>query len=149
MPIDANTWSTNWNVQSKTSLIRPVPVNGCPDRSSPPKFFGACGVTAMYQSFRNSYPGETGGRNFFRYPGYTNLDLGIGKSWKMPYGERHELQFRWEVFNVANFQPFTTLGGRSGWGIFPGSTDPAPNFSNFSDIQGNPRVMQVGLRYGF
>jgi len=149
-PIDANTWSTNWENQSETSLSRPVPVNGCPDRSSTPKFFGACDVTAMYQSFRNSYPGETGGRNFFRLPGYLNVDMGVGKSWKMPYSEGHELQFRWEAFNIANYQPFGALtGGRSGWGVYPGSTNPAPNFSNFSAIQGTPRVMQVGLRYSF
>ena len=149
-PIDANTWSTNWENQTETSVIKPIPINGCPDRSQTPKFFGACDVTAIYQSFRNSYPGETGGRNYFRLPGYMNVDLGMGKTWKMPYAEGHELQFRWEVFNVANFQPFGSLtGGRSGWGIYPGSTNPAPNFSNFSAIQGTPRVMQAGLRYSF
>jgi hypothetical protein len=152
-PIDANTWSTNWENQSETSISRPVPVNGCPDRSKTPKFFGACDVTAIYQSFRNSYPGETGGRNFFRLPGYLNVDMGVGKSWKMPHSDEsheHELQFRWEVFNLANYQPFGELtGGRSGWGVYPGSTNPAPSFSNFSAIQGTPRVMQVGLRYSF
>lgn len=150
MPIDANTWSTNWNVQSKTSLVRPLPVSGCPDRGQTPKFFGACDLKAAYQSFRNSYPGETGGRNYFRLPGYINVDMGLGKTWKMPYSEAHNLQFRWEVFNLANAQAFDTLtGGRSGWGIFPGSTDPAPNFSNFERIQGTPRVMQFGLKYSF
>jgi hypothetical protein len=149
-PIDANTWSTNWENQSETTLIQPVPVSGCPDRRSPPKFLGNCDVTAIYRSFRNSYPGETGQRNYFRFPGYTNVDLGLAKSWTMPYNEDHKLQLRWDVFNVANYQPFGTLiGGRSGWGILPGSVNPAPNFSNFSKIQGTPRVMQVGLRYAF
>jgi hypothetical protein len=58
----------------------------------------------VYQSFRNAYPGEIGPRNPFRYPGYVDLDLGLSKAWKMPYNEKHQLQVRWDVFNVSNTQ---------------------------------------------
>ena len=77
----------------------------------------------------------------------------------MPYNENHQLQLRWDVFNVTNTQHFGTLDiSRTGWGIGvdpAGNASQAPlvpnsNFANFiSPIQGSPRVMQVGLRYSF
>jgi Carboxypeptidase regulatory-like domain len=150
-PYDANTWATNWEVQSYTTVVNPLSPNGCPDRNvATPKFFGNC-LQSAFSSFRNAYPGDTGSRNYFRFPSYINMDFGLGKTWKMPYKEGHELQFRWEVFNVTNTQRFgeNLDWSRAGWGIAPGSTTPAPEFSNFTQIQGSPRVMQFGLRYSF
>jgi hypothetical protein len=91
-------------------------------------------------------------------PGYLNLDAGLGKTWKMPYNEGHQLQFRWEVFNVTNTQRFNNVNtGRDGWGIVadPALTDatPPPTWSNFTSVQGRNneafRIMQFGLRYSF
>jgi hypothetical protein len=150
-PYDAAEWSTNWEVQSYTSLKGPVPNNGCSTRLvATPQYFGACEPTA-FLNFRNSYPGETGLRNYFRYPHYINLDIGMGKTWKMPYNENHAFQFRWEVFNLTNTQQFQGIDfSRSGYGITPGSTAPAPNFSNWTTMVPNSyRVMQVGGRYTF
>jgi Carboxypeptidase regulatory-like domain/TonB dependent receptor len=150
-PYDAAEWSTNWEVQSYTSLRGPVPNNGCSTRLvKTPQYFGACEPTA-FLNFRNSYPGETGLRNYFRYPHYINLDLGFGKTWVMPYNEKHALQFRWEVFNLTNTQQFQGIDfSRSGYGITPGSTAPSPNFSNWTTMVPNSyRVMQAGLRYTF
>jgi len=166
-PIDSNTWSTNWENQSEVSLVSPLPLSGCPTRLvATPQFFGGC-ETQAYQSFRNSYPGETGLRNYFRYPSYIDIDMGLGKSWHMPWGkggaggEGHQLQFRAEVFNLTNTQNFASLAfGRSGWGILPTSPgtigQPSPDFSNFaptsqtSSTGSSPfRVMQFGLRYSF
>lgn len=153
-PYDANTWSTNWENQSQVSLVKPLSPTGCPSRpldpAQAPKFFGNC-FNSAFAAFRSSYPGETGLRNYFRFPGYVDLDFGLGKTWKMPYAEKHSLQFRWEVFNATNTQRFGDAldYSRTGWGIKAGSTSPAPNFSNFVQIQGTPRVMQFGLRYAF
>jgi len=90
-------------------------------------------------------------RNYFRYPHFINLDLGMGKTWVMPYNENHSLQFRWEVFNLTNTQQFQGIDfSRSGYGISPGSTAPSPNFSNWKTMVPNTyRVMQAGLRYSF
>lgn len=155
-PIDSNTWATNYENQAETTMTRPVPINGCVARNGngvPPNFFSGCDIKAIYQSFRNAYPGETGQRNVFRYPGYIVMDMGLSKSWKMPYKEGHELQFRWEAFNISNTQHFTDVGGRSGWGVLPSQIGaakvPASTFANLQAIQGTPRVMQVGLRYSF
>jgi hypothetical protein len=150
-PYDAAEWSTNWEVQSYTNITKPVPVSGCSSRLvETPQFFGNCEPEA-FLSFRNSYPGETGLRNYFRYPHYVNLDAGLGKTWKMPYNEQHSLQFRWEVFNVTNSQQFLGLDfSRSGFGLSPGSTAPPPNFTNWTSVNPNSlRVMQFGLRYAF
>jgi len=113
-----------------------------------------CDLKAIYQSFRNAYPGETGPRNYIRMPGYLNVDLGLAKTFSMPWSEKHQLQIRWDVFNVANLQRFGLLDlSRTGFGI---GRDPAlqnsnapTNWSNFSQIQGQPRVMQIGARYTF
>jgi hypothetical protein len=155
MPFDDARWATNWNVQS--NVIPTAPVSTCPDRSATPKLFGAgCNIKAIYQSFRNAYPGESGPRNYLRAPGYMNGDLGLGKSFAMPWSENHQLQLRWDVFNVANFQPFGTIDtSRIGFGVARDpqrrNLNPPTTWSNFTSIQGNPgfRVMQIAARYSF
>ena len=150
-PIDDARWATNFQVQSFTVLTRSL--STCVTKN-PPKLFG-CDPTFAYQSFRNPYPGETGMRNVFRLPGYYNLDMGLNKSFNVfGKGEARRLEIRWEVFNVFNHQAF---GGRdtsrTGFGItydpLARGIKPASNFSNFTGIQGNPRVMQVGARFVF
>lgn len=154
-PYDSNRWATNWNVQAGVTPTRPV--HTCPDRpvNGTPKLFGACGdINQVYQSFRNAYPGESGPRNMFRLPGYTATDLGIAKTFHMPWNESHLLQLRWDVFNVFNQQHFGAIdGSRTGFGV---GRDPAlnntsapSNWSNFIQIQGQPRVMQIGVRFSF
>jgi hypothetical protein len=150
-PFDAAAWSTNWENQSYMSHTTPIPVSGCvsrpTDKTEAPKFFGNC-LSEAFSSFRPSYPGETGERNYFRSPGYISLDFGLSKSWKVK--EQGQVQFRWEVFNATNTQRFGAMDEtRSGFGIAAGATDPTPNFSNFTGIQGAPRVMQFGLRIAF
>jgi hypothetical protein len=153
-PYDDARWATNWNSQSYGTRVNGV--QPCPTRGE--KFFG-CNTTEAYRSFRNAYPGETGDRNVFRRPGYWVLDMGLGKTFTMPWGnsERpHALQFRWEAFNITNTQHMGAIDtSRSGYGIGldvakSGSTaQPPPNWSNFTDIQGDRRIMQFVLRYNF
>jgi len=143
-------------------VVPTAPIHTCPTRIGTPgptgtglaKLFGGsgCDLTAIYQTFRNAYPGETGPRNWLRLPNYANADLGLSKTFS--FTERQQLQLRWEVFNVANHQPFASIDGtRTGIGVARdpkrrGLTPPA-NWSNFDTIQGSPRVMQIGLRYSF
>ena len=155
-PFDDARWATNWNVQANVTPM--APLHTCPNRSTngQPKLFGGsnCDLTAIYQSFRNAYPGETGPRNFLRLPGYMNVDLGLAKTFTMPWSEKHQLQLRWDVFNVANLQRFGLVDiSRTGFAI---GRDPAlrglqppANWSNFTQIQGQPRVFQIGARYSF
>jgi hypothetical protein len=149
-PFDDGRWATNWDFQSNVTPINPIhacankPVNGTPN------LFGNCNITQIYQNFRNAYPGETGPRNYLRYPGYIDVDLGLGKTWKMPYSDKHELQVRWDVFNVTNTQHMTSFAN-GGVAADPGllGLTPPSDFYNFTQIQGKPRVMQIGVRYSF
>jgi len=161
-PFDDARWATNWNVQA--NVTPSAPLSPCPSRlgtpgpvgTGAPKLFGGsgCDIKSIYQSFRNAYPGETGPRNYIRLPGYANVDLGLAKTFNMPWSEKHHLQLRWDVFNVANKQSFGLIdGSRTGFGV---ARDPAlrglnppANWSNFTQTQGQPRVMQVGARYSF
>jgi hypothetical protein len=162
-PFDAKQWATNWDFQANVTPL--AQIHTCPTRvgtptsaggTGVPKLFGGsgCDIKAIYDSFRNAYPGETGPRNYIRLPGYMNVDLGLAKTWTMPWSEKHQLQLRWDVFNVANKQSFGLIDeSRTGIGVArdPGlqGLNPPTNWSNFTQIQGSPRVMQVGARYSF
>jgi hypothetical protein len=147
-PFDQAQWATNWNVQSNGTPIRPVEFGV--DRDNQNVF---ADPQAAFNSFRNARPGETGPRNNFRLPGYQTLDMGLAKSFTMPWSENHKFQFRWEVFNVTNIQYFSAGGAsRSSYGLpqDPETGQAASNFGKiYNDIQGSPRRMQFGLRYSF
>ncbi len=154
-PYDDGRWATNWNAQANVSPA--TKVHTCADHpaNGTPKLFGkGCDLTAIYQGFRNAYPGETGPRNIFRLPNYISLDFGIAKSFKMPWKEGHQLQLRLDAFNVANHQSFNAIdGSKTGFGVvrdpaLRGALPPA-NWSNFTQIDGRPREMQIQARYSF
>ncbi len=103
---------------------------------------------AAFQSFRSGRPGERGDRNIFRYPGFVTLDVGLGKTWGMPWSENHKLQFRTEAFNVTNTQRLTSVDGFT-QGLDPFKRTANATFGNLTAIQGTPRVLQFALRYSF
>jgi hypothetical protein len=155
-PTDCCVWATNWNVQS--AGVRVQPVQSSPTRNGPngtPNVFSD--PEAVYQSFRNARPGEVGDRNVLRAPGYISLDMGLYKSFRLPW-EGHALQFRWEVFNVTNTQRFdgNTIADL-GLDVDPfrGSSSPTSDFGRFTSTQAPlnetkaGRVMQFALRYTF
>jgi carboxypeptidase family protein len=151
-PFDAAQWATNWNVQSNGVRVGPFESSPTRGGAADPNIFS--NPKAAYNAFRNAFPGETGDRNVLRLPGYVSLDMGLDKSFTMPYNEKHKLQFRWEVFNVTNTQRLTLLEiTRSNLGLNQDSqlttSDPGPAFGKLDGIQGAPRVMQFGLRYTF
>jgi hypothetical protein len=150
-PYDDARWATNWNVQS--SGVRLADVKSCPTRGG--KLFGSC-LFETYKNWRGAFPGETGDRNVIRLPGYVNLDMGLTKNFDMPWSENQKLQLKWEVFNVTNTQRMGDIDtSRSGFGLqldpdHITSVDDIPtNWSNFIGIQGQPRVMQIGVRFIF
>jgi hypothetical protein len=150
-PYDDARWATNWNAQS--SGVRLKDVKSCPTQGG--KLFGACLLEA-YQSWRGAFPGETGDRNVLRLPGYVNLDMGLSKSFDLPWSENQKLQIRFEAFNVTNTQRMGNIdSSRSGFGLqldpdkVTSVGDIPTNWSNFISIQGQPRVMQIGARFTF
>jgi hypothetical protein len=140
-------WPTNWNRYSYVVRLNDVETKSTPNGvfNGPNNFADA---RAAYRSFRSPGPGESGDRNQLRFPSYIVLDMGIEKSFSMPWKEGHKLSIRAEAFNVTNTQRFT------GFNTANLSTDPekgsAPtNWGNFTNIQGSPRVMQFAIRYDF
>jgi hypothetical protein len=84
-------------------------------------------------------PGVYGnaGRNLLRGPGSVGTDFSLHREFTLREGR--ELQFRWEVFNVANHPlfglPVTNMSGGSAGSI--------------TTLAGDPRVMQFALRFKF
>ena len=98
--------------------------------------------SAAISSFTNTRPGSSGSRNPLRGPRFFTIDFGLGKSFKMPYSEKHRVQFRWETFNLTNTVNFSgvTL-----------DLDSPGTFGRFTSTTGESarRVMQFALRYEF
>jgi hypothetical protein len=103
---------------------------------------------AAANCFGYAFPGQTGGRNMIRGPGYFGLDMGLAKRWKMPWSEGQSLQFRWEVFNITNSVRFDvqSASAYTGGGLANGNS---ATFGNYSGTLTNPRIMQFALRYEF
>ncbi|HLN99795.1 MAG TPA: carboxypeptidase-like regulatory domain-containing protein [Pyrinomonadaceae bacterium] len=153
-PFEADRWATNWNAQSNGVRVRPI-TSSPGDANGEPNLFSD--PTAALQSFRDARPGEGGDRNILRGPGYITLDAGLYKTFHMPW-EGHQIQFRWEVFNVTNTQRFdgNTLADLSlPQDPFIFKPTASPDFGRFTSTQ-TPlnetkagRIMQFALRYQF
>jgi hypothetical protein len=91
-------------------------------------------------AFREPAPGTFGtlGRNAYRGPGQAIVDFSTFKSFPMPLGEAHELEFRAEFFNFFNR---VNLGN-------PNATRINALFGRITGA-GEPRIVQLGLRYSF
>jgi hypothetical protein len=149
---DAGRWATNWNVTSYGVRRNPVTAETNTGYLGQPNAFQD--PVAVYQSYRNPRAGEDGDRNTLRYPRYVCLDSALSKTFNMPYSEKHQLQFRAEVFNVTNTQPFGLLDNTS-LGQDPWRGEPSSGFGRYVGSQtptgeSRPgRVMQFALRYVF
>ncbi|MGH9752674.1 MAG: carboxypeptidase regulatory-like domain-containing protein [Blastocatellia bacterium] len=148
-------WATNWQTQSDGVRLRGVKSSPSANVDGQPNLFS--NPLEAYRSFRNARAGEVGDRNLstIRLPRYFVLDAGLSKTFKMPYAEGHQLQFRWEVFNVTNTQPFGVIAGLT---LLPdpfNASAPSADFGVFSGSQtpvgeSRPgRNMQFALRYSF
>ena len=97
-------------------------------------FNGAAFVPNTVGTFGDS------GRNILQSPGINSFDLGIDKN--IPFKERYNVQFRWEMFNAFNRPTF-------------GGPDNTPtdgiNFGQIFSTNGNypARVMQAALKFTF
>jgi hypothetical protein len=161
-PFQADRWATNWNVQS--NMVRVCAANSSVTRNGSdgvPNLFS--NREAVFRCFREPRAGEVGDRNILRGEGYVSLDLGLSKNFRLPW-EGHNLQFRWEVFNVTNTQRFSNAS-LLGFGLPPDPFLPDPDsgspltpssdFGKYTATQSplnEPRagrVMQFALRYTF
>jgi len=148
-------WSTDWQLGGQADLTgSPVPqgrtlTNSNVFPETPCTSFASGCVYNMFSNqsaalagFAHNETGESGVRNAIRGDGYASTDLGLDKTWTMPYNDHHTLEFEWNVFNVANQIRF------DGQSAFP-EIDEVSQFGNYDHLFTNPRVMQFGLRYAF
>ena len=99
---------------------------------------------AARNGFDYTYPGQSGTRNALRGQGFASWDMSLTKRWKLPW-EGHTLQFRGEVFNVANLKRFNTQSLAT-----PYTLQQLPSsFGDYTSLLTQPRVMQFALRYEF
>ena len=105
-------------------------------------------------AFVEAPPGTFGhvGRNTMESPGIFSIDAELHKSWVMPYSEHHQLQLRFEAFNVLNHPNWgepnpNILAGAA----YPGqpSTNAHTGFGAISTTAIAMRQLQLGLKYSF
>jgi hypothetical protein len=114
--------------------------------------FHAAGTA--YAAFIHTPMGGSGTRNTLRAGRFFTLDLGIGKSFRMPF-EGHRLQFRWEIFNLTNSVSFASISGTDlsldldSVDSFGRIINTASSASQSYPLVPHNRVMQIGLRYEF
>jgi hypothetical protein len=130
----AVTQQTNFNAFGGFGMQRPNLV-GDPtlpkDERTPAKWFDTTAfVEAPQFTLGNS------SRNPVRGPGYRNVDLAIAR--RLPLHGRSTLEVRAEAFNLLNHPPFGNPNGTFGSASF-GSIATA----------GDPRVVQLAVKYGF
>ena len=87
-------------------------------------------------------PGFSGARNQIRGDGFLSADAELTKAWNMPYNDKHQLLFTWDVFNAFNIKRFNVQNASL-------ATGNANTFGNYTHLLTNPRIMQFGLRYAF
>ena len=142
--VNGATWPTNWQLGGDATQLAPISThvteNAGRQRQS---VLAAAGPDRCRPRSvpRTTCRARLATATRLRGPGFAGLDLGLSKRWKMPWGESHNLVFRWEVFNVPNLHRFD---------VQTVDTDiTSPSFGNFSGLLTNPRVMQFALRYEF
>jgi len=78
------------------------------------------------------------GRNTERGPGLASVDFSAFKSFRMPFAENHNLEFRAEFFNFFNRVNLNN----------PNTSRTSSLFGRITGA-GDPRILQFGLRYSF
>jgi len=147
-------WPTDWFLTAITQMTAtprtgifklsiPDPVTGKPDAFVSP----FANPAAAQNDFTLPLPGGVGSRNVLRGDGFASWDMSLSKRWKMPYRETHDLQFRWEVFNVPNLTRFNAQG--VGASLLTSLTQSPASFGAYTSLLTQPRVMQFALRYEF
>lgn len=134
-------WATNWDLSGYATQIGPNPATGTtlvPAVQNLPNMFQ--NYQTAVNSYRQDFPGEVGGRNTLRGPGYFDADMGLHKVFDIT--ERQKLQFRWEVFNAFNTVRFDVQSANI-------SPDVASAFGFLSRSLTISRRMEFGARYSF
>ncbi|HJZ65312.1 MAG TPA: hypothetical protein VKD70_13400, partial [Candidatus Acidoferrum sp.] len=102
---------------------------------------------AALAALSNPVDGLTGNRNLVDGPGYSSVDLGLLKGFRIPWKENHRLQFRCDMFNAFNHVSFAAPASIL-FGPQYGNIN-SPQFGQIAGTVNAPRVIQFALRYDF
>ena len=94
---NGSNYPTNWDIEGLATQVSKIPA-GAAKRGLLQQQFA--NPTAVFNSFTNTLPGDSGTRNSLRGDGYFSWDTGLGKSFSL--AKQMKLQLRWEMFNVTN-----------------------------------------------
>jgi hypothetical protein len=130
------TWDTNYWQNTLAIATAPFKTGTQVDNNGIPSLFSS---TNASNDFADNWPGTVAGaRALVRLAGMKNFDIGVAKSFPLPW-EGHRIQFRAEAYNAFNnvnfIQPSLALYNPGTFGEYQ-NTMP-------------PREMQFALRYEF
>jgi hypothetical protein len=146
---NGNFWPTDWDEQGIAQMLA-RPKTGHFRQSDGSVSVFANPAATFQNNFIHPFPGGSGSRNVIRGDGYAGLDMSLSKTWNMPR-EGHNLQFRWEVFNVPNLHRFNVLSGlgTQACACIASLQQVPQSFGDYTGLLTQPRVMQFALRYEF
>jgi hypothetical protein len=93
-------------------------------------------LDAAKAALRNPVGGEIGQRNNLRGPTFWNVDLGLAKSFRLPW-EGHRIQLRADAFNAFNHNSFG----------LPNANFNSGTFGAITTSSSIPREFQFAIRY--
>jgi len=105
-------------------------------------------------AFAEAPPGTFGsvGRNTVTAPGIVMIDAELHKAFRMPYNEHHQVQLRFEAFNVLNHPNWGEPNPNILQGAAIAGAPAGTAHSGFGVISGTAtamRQLQLGLKYTF
>jgi hypothetical protein len=144
---DGSRWATNWEISSgatpsgspqQANSIQQSLVSTNSSVSGKPNLWA--NPAAELAAWQETFAGQSGTRNSTRLTGIFDIDSGLYKNFKMPYSEKHVLQFRWETYNLTNSVQFNSVST---------SLTSSSTFGLLSGQRVDPRQMQFAMRYSF
>lgn len=141
--VESNGNGNNVNFSNNgNNLIRPNQVcNPIPNNQSISEWFNpSCFATPPTGELGNASRTPLSG------PGFVNTDFSAIKHFLLPWREGMRLDFRAEVFNLANHPQFGTPGS----GICAACPEfGTPGFGSINTTVNNPRLVQIALKFLF
>jgi hypothetical protein len=144
-PSNGFNFPTNFFLTTPGTLVAPLQTNITRSGTfGRPNLFSDANAALKAVTF--TLPGLPGSRNALTGPAYATADMGLYKTFKMPWSEHQQLQFRVTVFNVFNSVNFNNF-----------TTDPTSShtFGNFTTTAGpqtgsaGARDMEFAVRFSF
>jgi len=136
---------TNFELTTPGTLIAPIQTQivlaGNVGSTPRPNLFANAQAALADVGF--TLPGLPGSRNDLYGPAYFDTDLGLFKTFKMPWKESHTLRLQMTAFNAFNSVNF------NGFNIDPTSPGNFGNFTSTAGKNGGPREVELAARYSF